>query len=314
MHAAGALPLPQVPRDHAAGTRGLGLLSRRPENVGGPSWRHLTLAVVALLGGGCASATHFEIVDEAKRVGMDVAGHTPFSIRSSEASAAGQRSVEHMGGVALECSDAAERLFAIGHSEDALEREILDTFSEQRAAELGRTFRVNDTWMVPTLCLWLPWMAHDVGELERMPGFDQVPAYERDEWAQMRAYLAHERTEQEESLTRRRFARELATIAILRGQGVRFLAGTDVGNEYILPGYSLHDELELFVQAGFTPVAALRTATSDAADYMHASDEIGQVAPGMFADLVLLDANPLADIRNTRRVSAVILNGRVVEP
>ncbi len=257
--------------------------------------------------------TYLAILEEARRVGIDVAGHTPFSLRPSEVSAAGQHSIEHMGGIAMECSTEADRLFAGGKSEDGQALELLNTFSEERAAELGQTLRANQTWMVPTLCLWLAWIATDFDELQRMPGLPKVPTWERDEWAHVRDYYL-ERGPREVDIARRRFERDLRCVAILHAQGVRFLAGTDVGNEYILPGRSLHDELELFVQAGFTPAEALRTATSDAADYMNAAASTGQIAPGRFADMVLLDADPLDDIRNTRRVHAVILNGRVVVP
>lgn len=257
------------------------------------------------------SATYHAIMDEARRLGMPVAGHTPFRARASDASAAGQRSIEHMGGVAMECSTKADSLFATGLPEDAHLFTMLRTFSEERAVALGETFRANDTWLVPTLCTWLPWLATDHDELQRMPGLDQVPDWEREEWAWMKEYYEHERTAFEDSITRLRHARELETIRILHGQGVRFLAGTDVGNEYILPGHSLHDELALLVKAGFTPAEALRTATLNAGAYMNASDSIGQVAPGMLADLLLLEADPLSDVRNTRRISAVLLNGRV---
>jgi imidazolonepropionase-like amidohydrolase len=88
------------------------------------------------------------------------------------------------------------------------------------------------------------------------------------------------------------------------------LAGTDLGNPFVIAGFSLHEELALFVEAGMTPLNALRTATINPARYMGATDRLGGVEAGKLADFVLLDGSPLADIRNTTRISAVVANGR----
>ena len=87
------------------------------------------------------------------------------------------------------------------------------------------------------------------------------------------------------------------------------MAGTDVSNPYIYPGFSLHDELVLFVNAGFTPMEALQTATRNPAMFLGMLDSLGTVEKGKLADLVLLEANPIDDISNTQRISAVIVNG-----
>jgi imidazolonepropionase-like amidohydrolase len=93
--------------------------------------------------------------------------------------------------------------------------------------------------------------------------------------------------------------------------GVPIVAGTDASDEaYVFPGFGLHDELELLVTAGMTPADALRAATINAARAVGQDSTSGMIAAGRLADLVLLDANPLADIRNTQKIRAVILNGR----
>jgi imidazolonepropionase-like amidohydrolase len=99
----------------------------------------------------------------------------------------------------------------------------------------------------------------------------------------------------------------------LKNAGVKLLAGTDMPQAFVYPGFSLHDELALLVQSGLTPLEALRTATYNPAEFLGALDSLGTVAQGKLADLVLLDADPLADIHNTRRISAVIANGRVFD-
>src|SRR5688572_87712 len=94
--------------------------------------------------------------------------------------------------------------------------------------------------------------------------------------------------------------------------GVGILAGTDVGNPYCFPGFSLHDELELLVEAGLSPMAALQTATRNPAQFLNRQADFGTVEEGKKADLVLLDANPLEDIRNTRKIAAVVVGGKLL--
>src|SRR6516225_2413783 len=93
-------------------------------------------------------------------------------------------------------------------------------------------------------------------------------------------------------------------------EGVRFLAGTDLVNAYIFPGFSLHDELGLLVKAGLSNLEALQAATWNAVIFMNATDKYGSVAPGKIADLVLLDGDPLTDIHNTTKIAEVFLAGK----
>jgi imidazolonepropionase-like amidohydrolase len=95
--------------------------------------------------------------------------------------------------------------------------------------------------------------------------------------------------------------------------GVSLLAGSDCPNAFVYPGFAIHQELQLLVHAGLTPSEALRTATINAARFLGVTDSLGVVAPGKIADLVLLDANPLADISNTQRIRSVIQGGRVLD-
>jgi imidazolonepropionase-like amidohydrolase len=109
------------------------------------------------------------------------------------------------------------------------------------------------------------------------------------------------------------FAKQLEIIRLLHEAGVQFLAGTDLANPYIYPGFSLHDELSWLVSAGFTPAEALRAATLDPARFLGAADSLGSVELGKRADLVLLDGNPLQDIRNTTKIAAVVAAGRLYD-
>jgi imidazolonepropionase-like amidohydrolase len=101
-------------------------------------------------------------------------------------------------------------------------------------------------------------------------------------------------------------------VSAMRGAGVKFMAGTDAPNPFVIPGQSLHDELELLVQAGFTPMEALQSATRNPAEYLGRLDTLGTVEQGKIADLLLLDGNPLEDINNTRKILAIILRGKLL--
>ena len=105
----------------------------------------------------------------------------------------------------------------------------------------------------------------------------------------------------------------LACSTAMRRAEVPLLAGTDVQNPYVFPGFSLHEELALLVEAGLTPAEALRTATLNPAIFLEATDSLGTVDVGKVADLVLLDADPLIDIRNTTRIRGVLLRGRYLD-
>jgi imidazolonepropionase-like amidohydrolase len=107
------------------------------------------------------------------------------------------------------------------------------------------------------------------------------------------------------------FPNSLRLVGRLHRAGVGLLAGTDAGSTYDFPGFDLHNELALMVRAGLTPLEALRTATINPARAMNLEKEVGQIAPGMYADLVLLDANPLLDIHSSMRIVGVVAAGRI---
>ena len=109
------------------------------------------------------------------------------------------------------------------------------------------------------------------------------------------------------------FQKDLEIVRTMRKAGVPILAGTDTGNPFCFPGFSLHEELALLVIAGLTPVEALRSATLNPAKFLGLEKTLGTIEVGKIADLVLLGANPLEDIRNTQRINAVVSNGRLFD-
>jgi len=117
---------------------------------------------------------------------------------------------------------------------------------------------------------------------------------------------------EESALLKRSYKRSLEEVGKMHRAGVQILAGTDTPAPNCFPGFSVHDELHLLVQAGLTPMEALQTATRNPARYLDRLPELGTVEKGKIADLVLLDANPLEEIRNTQRIAAVIVRGELL--
>jgi imidazolonepropionase-like amidohydrolase len=107
--------------------------------------------------------------------------------------------------------------------------------------------------------------------------------------------------------------RSMDVVDKMNAAGVHILAGTDTAAPYVFPGTSLHEEIALLVQTGLTPMQALQAATRSPAEVLGKLEEQGTIEPGKFADLVLLDANPLQDIHNTQKVHAVILRGKLLD-
>jgi imidazolonepropionase-like amidohydrolase len=121
-------------------------------------------------------------------------------------------------------------------------------------------------------------------------------------------------TKPDEAAAIRRFADwQIQLVRRMNEEHVGLLAGTDVAVRWTVPGFSLHDELAALVEAGLTPLESLRTATLNPARYFEKTSEFGTVSPGMIADLVLIDGDPLAEIRNVRRISGVVANGRYLD-
>jgi imidazolonepropionase-like amidohydrolase len=116
------------------------------------------------------------------------------------------------------------------------------------------------------------------------------------------------------ALRKREFQKYKDLTGILYRAGVTLLAGTDTPEPFCPPGFSLHQELELLVESGLTEAAALQAATVNNARVLHVEKSLGSIEPGKLADIVILDANPLSSIRNSRKISKVIKGGRVVDP
>jgi hypothetical protein len=252
---------------------------------------------------------YFAIADEAKKQRIPFAGHVPISVNAFEASESGQRSIEHLDGISLTCSTQEARLRMIDPNDLApgkYQQQVFDTYDEQKCARLFSRFARNRTWQVPTLSVFQR-SNSDPNSLANDERLKYIPLTEREEW---KRFITRVQKRTPEQNAQRRLQMYAKLIQGMRRAGVEFMAGTDLGNEYLYPGFSLHDELVLLVHAGLTPLEALQAATRNAAKFLGRLDSLGTIEKGKFADLVLLDANPLEDIHNTQRINAVVVNGR----
>ncbi len=258
----------------------------------------------------------FAVADESKRENIPFAGHLPFEISAAEASDAGMRSIEHLlySGFALSfSSNEAElrpRLVQAEKSGDSaaweqIAHEADATYSPEKAAALFQTLKKNGTWVTPTLAS-LDITSHPETWKNDDPLLAFVPPSMAKEW---RDSFTDEQMKKRAAWLARQAANDWKLTGELHHAGVQLLVGSDSLDPFVIPGDSFHHELAELVRVGFTPMEALQAATQGAAQFLGREKELGTVETGRAADLVLLSANPVEDISNTRKVWAVIRNG-----
>jgi hypothetical protein len=187
-------------------------------------------------------------------------------------------------------------------------------YAPQKLADLAALFAKNFTWQDPTLVSSNVVAHANDANFARDSRLAYVPSAERESWTPENNMFV--KFSPPEYWVQRGAAlrEELAIVGELHRAGVPFLAGTDSGGvPCTYPGFSLHDELAFLVQAGFTPMEALQTATLNPARFLGLADQLGTVAQGKQANLVLLEANPLDDIRITQKIRAVVVRGRYLD-
>jgi imidazolonepropionase-like amidohydrolase len=237
---------------------------------------------------------YLAIADEAQQQGMPFAGHVPEALDYREASRVGQRSIEHLIGAPLDCF--APNAGAVSAS----------------CASFFALHANNETWHVPTLVLGRARLrAGDAAILED-ERLKYTPPARREQWL---AEMEKRRARMPEHVAALTWQQVLKLVGAMHRGNVPMLAGSDtgLGNAYTFAGFSLHDELRLLAESGFTPLQALQAATLNPARFLKLTDSLGTVERGKLADLVLLDANPLEDIRNTQKIQAVVVNGRFLD-
>jgi hypothetical protein len=251
-------------------------------------------------------AVYEAIAEESRLQGLPFAGHLPDEPGALGAAALGQRTIEHGRGM-LPCSAEIRARIRSNPNSTRLNRYCAP---EAVQAEILPALRHAGTWYTPTL---VSFRGHRmVGApslsnwLAKLPGIEHVTPDLKRHWEKM-AGPAPDGLERE-------LISGFGPLALAANRaGVPLLAGSDLGDPYVVPGFGLQDELQLLVEAGLSTRDALRSATIEPARALGLSADLGSVQPGKIADLVVLDADPLSDIRNTRRIRAVIIGGRLLD-
>jgi hypothetical protein len=267
--------------------------------------------------------TYFSILDEASKLKIPVVGHVPVSVTTIEASDAGQKSIEHLGSI-LEGSSAAESELrnwkqpqvkdndysVIPRNIAARGARMLDTYSEQKARQVFAHLVKNQTWQVPTLVTKRSLALIDEIVRANDERLKYIPEALQRRWGPQENFLLRYRTPEYIDYNKRLFQKELQLVGAMHRAGIPFLTGTDLSIPYVFAGFSVHDELAMLVETGFTPMQALQAATRNPAIFLGELGSHGTVERGRLANLVLLEANPLENIRNTQRISAGVLKGK----
>jgi len=274
---------------------------------------------------------YFAIAKAARAHGLTVVGHVPSSVTAAEASDAGQKTIEHLSGSLLGSSSAEEelrqRIIGLSKGGEAsagidpgvraalrdLNEKLLATYDASKATALFSRFVKNGTWQSPTLTVLRAMASLDDAKFTSDPRLKFMPRSLRDSWNPANDPRLASKTPDDYSLDRRTLRKQFQIVGAMHQAGVRLLAGTDVPNPFTFPGFSLHDELALLVEAGLTPMEALQTATINPAEYFGQRASSGTVEKGKIADVVVLDANPLENIANTKRIAAVVVAGRLLD-
>jgi imidazolonepropionase-like amidohydrolase len=274
---------------------------------------------------------YFAIADEANKCNIPFEGHVPELVTAAEASGAGQKSIEHLTRVADGCSKEEESIDSEMQRQEALFRapgatmaqkidsgksiirinmRVVETFNEATAQSLIALFVKNRTWQCPTLTLLRaqiddPLLANDprLKYLSREVRAKWDAGYYKNVPPEPRAAIV--------KLSKLQFDESVRLVGLMYRAGVPILAGTDTMNPQCFPGFGIHDELALLVDAGLSSLAALQAATRNAAEFMGQLDRRGTIEVGKTADLLLLDKDPLVDIHNTRLIRAVVLRGKL---
>ncbi|MGE5801873.1 MAG: amidohydrolase family protein [Gemmatimonadota bacterium] len=252
------------------------------------------------LHGDLTREAYHRLLSVAQREGIRVVGHAP----------------RNLGLEAMFAERPAQ--YALAHAEEFLyDRQNRSTDSslpyvEARIPELARETAAARIWLMPNLTAYkmIARMVHDLPAVLARPEVLYLPRSSQVMWGPAtNPYTNRIRPDRHEPMMQR-YALLEKLVREFHARGVRMLIGTDAMNTGVVPGYSTHDEMADLAQAGLPRYEVLRAATANAAEFLGEDGERGTIAPGQRADLVLLDANPLVDIANTRRIAGVMLRGR----
>lgn len=262
---------------------------------------------------------YLAVADEAKKLNLPVAGHLPNRVPLDEAIKAGHKSFEHFYNI-LEFYSDQKGLDQIETNRDGRFvgdefYERLDygnkTFDANKSDEVVKLLKNDNVWICPTYTVHKGFMR------------DYDPTYTNDKrmafmpqnfisrWMENKKKPLTDKQIQNWNSDKLWYDRVIAESKKYKENGIKFLAGTDSPNFFVYPGFSIHEELEIFVkEAGFSPLEALQTATINPALFLNIGDQLGTIEEGKLANLVILNKNPLTEISNTKTIDGIVLRGK----
>lgn len=264
------------------------------------------------------------IMTLAREKGLKVTGHVPLSMDIISASNAGLNSMEHMRNLELSCASNSDELLAqrkqlleegknkpggdLRTSIHKAQRETaIENYDEGKADKIIEVLSSNQTWQIPTMALATVLVNRPFKQSHWQESFTYLPDSIHQRWnADIESIMKTE----VHSFNQKYATWMMNMVDKINKARIDIMAGTDTPIAFLTPGLSLHEELRVLVLCGLTPLEAIKTATYNPAKYFNMENELGSIKENMWADLVILDANPLEDINNTRQINAVVKQGK----
>jgi Amidohydrolase family len=256
---------------------------------------------------------YMAIADEARKQKIPLEGHVPFSMTAAEVSALGQKTIEHDFDVLVSCSKNEKELRKDLHQQTwgQAEAKAAVSYDEEKAKKLFETFARNGTWSCPTIAFYKRiWLIRDEQEILNDSTLEYIPKAQIERWKIPSQRLSRNTVEEYRI---QHYQMRSKIVKEMHDAGVGILVGTDCGSPWSVHGFSLHEELQALVDAGLSNIEALRAATLNPAKFLGIESKFGSIEKGKTADMVLLDANPLENIANTKKIYAVVVNGKLLQ-
>jgi hypothetical protein len=256
------------------------------------------------------------LADEARRLGLSVAGHEQLEASAIEASDKKMKSVEHARVFLFNCFPDAKEFARSGLNDPDTQwrRRMVDEYDSKTCQKVFRAFARNDTRYVPTHLTRKTEAFADNPTFRQDERSKYIPKARWNDWNRATDAMVKRNPSPEARKALMDFyTKGLEITGAAHRAGVKIMLGTDTADNYVFPGFAVHDELRELVTAGLSPAEALKTATWNGAEFLGRTSHAGSIEKGKLANFILLDANPLTDIRSTAKIAAVVLTGRYLD-